>query len=159
MAKKTSKTAEVSKFGGVDDLGTIKEVGNLEAFTGGIADSTSIHPDVNWEAKSLETQSQTKLEADEGFGGIATIRRYDFGINPETWRNHPPSKQELFNAHYKGIEMSLWGDGMKVNIDVNPRVVVDPEKKIYSIFVVAVPRKGWAVNDMPQTLSQIVNGR
>ncbi len=141
MAKK-KKPIEVQKFGGVDSLGTTQMDG------------------YGHDVQSIETQSKTHLEDDLGTGNPAIIRCFEFGINPQAFKEHPPTKQDLFNYHHKGIEVALWRDGMKVIPEVNPRVVVNEQKMTYQIFVGAKPMKGHILQEHQQTktLAQIAHG-
>lgn len=133
------KAIDVKKFGGTEELGT-----------------THVN-DYSHDVQSIETQSKTHLEDDVGHGNPAIIRCFEFGINPEAFKQHPPTKQDLFNYHHKGIEVALWRDGMKVMPDVNPRVVIDESKMTYSIFIGARPMKGHFLREhqQPKTLAQL----
>jgi hypothetical protein len=135
---KKKKYKDVQKFGGKEDLGSVKFNGNTH------------------EASSLEVTSDTKLEHDEGYGEAAIIRRFTFGINPVTFKQAPPTKQELFNSHLKGIEIALWRDGMKIMTEVEPKIGF--EKSTYHIYVGARPMKGHMLTQRPQTLSEIAHG-
>lgn len=131
---------EVRKFGGTEEVGHVKMNG------------------FDHDVQTVEAQSKTKLEDDEGHGNAAIIRCFTFGVNPVAFQQHPPTKQELFNSHYKGIEIALWRDGMKVIPEVNPRIVVDQKKMNYKIFVGAQPMKGHILKERPKTLSEIAHG-
>ncbi len=148
MARKTKKGKDVSKFGGVEELGTVKmeRIGSLESKQDA------------YDASSIEVQSSTKLEDDHGEGGAVVIRRFVFGINPEVFKERKPTKQDLFNHHLRGIEMAVFRDGMVIFDQVPPRLTFDSEKMQYSIFVAARPRKGYSLEQRPQTLSEIVHG-
>ena len=137
---KKSKVKQVAKFGGVDEVG-----------------KTQLHG-FEHDVSTVEAQSQTRLEHDIGEGDATIIRCFTFGMNPEVFVEHPPTKQELFNVHLRGIEMALFADGMKVFDDVAPRIIFDVEKKQYSIFIAARPRKGYLLQERPQTLREIING-
>lgn len=139
------KTKEVAKFGGIDNLGQVK---------------TQLHSNKQdtYDSSSVEAQSQTRLEDDRGEGEATVIRCFTFGMNPQTFIERRPTKQDLFNAHLKGIEMGLFADGLKVFDEVVPRLTFDAQKKQYSIFVAARPRKGYLLHERPQTLSQIAHG-
>lgn len=134
------KVAEVQKFGGTEELGNVQMHG------------------YNHDVQSLEAQSKTKLEDDQGHGDAAIIRRFTFGINPESFKQYQPTKQELFNSHYKGIEIALWRDGLKVIPEVHPRIVINQEKMNYEIFVGAKPMRGHILRERPQTLTEIAHG-
>lgn len=130
---KQKKVKEVQKFGGTDKLGEVK-----------FQDK--------YEVSSIEAQSKTKLQDDPNEGNAVIIRRFEFGINPVAWQQNPPSKQDLFNYHLKGIEMMLWRDGMKIYDEVQPRLVIDPNKMKYFIFVSAKPQKGHILREVPKPL-------
>lgn len=151
MAKRKSKetTKEVAKFGGVDNLGTVK------------TDLHSPFKEQNYDASAVEAQSQTKLEDDLGEGNAVVIRSFTFQMNlekPELFIERAPSKQEIFNSHIGGIEMALWKDGLKVYDEVAPRMTFDVQKLQYTIFVPAVPRNGYLLQQKPQTLTEIAHG-
>lgn len=154
MAKK--KALEVQKFGGVDHLGSLHEQGNRDAFHSEMSGKDYTYENTNWETLSGEAESKTKLEDDQGHGNAAIIRCFEFAMNPEAFREYAPTKQELFNSHYKGIEIALWRDGMKVIPEVNPRIVVKQDIGRYQIFVGAAPMKGHTLREKPNTLSELV---
>jgi len=145
---KKKKAVEVQKFGGVDELGMVSAPSN----PGGV------ERDFAHDVKSIEVQSDRHLEDDQGGGGAAIVRMFEFGINPEAFKQYQPTKQELFNSHYKGIELALWKDGLKVIPEVNPRIVVDTQNGKYQIFVGAQPMRGHILREQPQTLAQQIHG-
>ena len=147
MARPKSKT--VSKFGGTEYLGSVTEENAKDAPV----------DNVNYDLQSLEVQSKTHLEDDQGGGGAAIIRMFEFGMNPLAFHQYKPTKQELFNSHYKGIELALWRDGMKVIPEVNPRITVDDKNGRYRIFVGAQPMKGHLLKEQPKTLTELVNSK
>lgn len=114
----------------------------------------------NWDdVSNIEAQSTTVLEDDRGHGGAAIIRMFEFAANPEAFKQHTPTKQELFNYHAKGIEIQLWADGFNVMPEVEPRVILNKRKTKYSIFVGAQPRAGMTVLEKPRTLSEIAHNK
>lgn len=117
----------------------------------------------DYEVKQGEVHSDIKLEADEGDGKTIVIRSFDFKANPQAFKERTPSKQELFNAHAKQIEIVLWKDGLKVMPDVAPQLILDKKRRGYRIVVGAEPAKGQLINaldnDKFQTLSQAAHGR
>lgn len=131
---------DVAKFGGTEDLGKVRLHGHEH------------------EAATTEAQSETKLEFDEGHGNPVVVRRFTFGVNHEAFQEHPPTKQELFNYHLKGIEIALWRDGLKVFDEVKPRLAFNTDYSRYDIFIAARPMKGHTLHQRPQTLTQIVRG-
>lgn len=146
---RVKKVKEVTKFGGVDELGQVKT--DLHK---GIGASVNTYDASTVEAKS----EQTHLEDDVGHGEAVIVRCFTFGMNPKTFLERKPTKQDLFNSHLRGIEMALFGDGLKVFDEVPPRLVFDVKKQQYSIFVAARPRKGIMLYERPQTLREIING-
>lgn len=152
MARKLKKATEVSKFGGVDQLGKVK---------------TDLHTNLDgsgntYDASTVEAKSeQTHLEDDRGEGNAVVIRCFTFQMNmehPEIFIEKRPTKQDLFNAHISGIEAALWKDGLKPYLEVKPRITFDSKKLQYSIFIASLPMKGWVLNETPQTLTQIAHG-
>ncbi len=112
-----------------------------------------------WDAQQAQAESSTHLEDDMGSGEVAVIRSFTFAANPEAWRIHRPTKQELFNHHVKQIEVLLWQDGLKLNTDSNPSVKFNTKKTKYTIFVAANPARGQILGweHKPQTLTQIAH--
>ncbi len=117
----------------------------------------------NYDVKQGEVHSDTKLEDDLGQGGSVIIRSFHFKANPEAFKNNTPSKQELFNAHAKQIEIQLWKDGLKVMPDVSPKLLLSKNRMYYQIIVGAEPQKGQIIlpsdQNKHQTLSQAAHGR
>ena len=109
------------------------------------------------DVSKIQTASETHLEDDPGEGGAAIIRCFEFAPNPEVFKQHKPTKQELFNSHAKGIEIMLWRDGMSVMPEVEPRVTIG--KKKYRIFVGAQPMKGHLLREKPKTLTEIAQNK
>lgn len=138
MARKSKKAVDVQKFGGVDELGQTKLNGHQH------------------ELSSVEAQSQTSLEQDHGSGIPVIIRCFTYGINPVAFKDHTPTKQELFDNHKRGLEMHLWRDGMIYYDQVPPRIVMG--KTQYQIFVAALPAGNNVLLERPQTLSEIAHG-
>lgn len=137
---KRPKVKEVSKFGGAEGFGRVQANDNTHDLT------------------SIEVKSKTHLEDDQGGGGAAIIRMFEFGINPQAFKEMKPTLQELFNAHFKGIEVALWKDGLKVLPEVNPRIVLDERAMTYRIFVGAEPMRGHILREQPKTLTELVHG-
>lgn len=108
------------------------------------------------EAHQLSVNSETKLESDTGTGDAVILRVFEFSVNPQMI-GKLPSPQEIFNSHVKGIEGLLWNDGMYPRQDIPPRVVFSKNGQQYRIFVTASARH--TLVDIPQTLTQILNGR
>lgn len=112
-----------------------------------------------WLAQTLETESQTHLEDDEGTGDAAIIRMFEFKVNPEAFKQITPTEQELFASHERGIAALLWRDGMTPLDTVTPRITFSKNKKTYRIFIGAKPAKGHLLQERPKTLSQIAKNK
>jgi len=114
--------------------------------------------DVAWEASQASAESSTHLEDDAGYGEPIVIRMFEFAVNPEAFKAHKPTAQELFNTHLRGIEVMLWKDGLQILPEVEPRMQMG--KKKYRIFVGAKASRGnilpWQVK--PQTLTEVAHG-
>lgn len=115
--------------------------------------------DIQWDAKQTEAHSELTLEADQGDGRAVIVRNFDFKMNPETWREHQPTKQELLNSHLRQIEILLMKDGLKPFTETEPRVMISKNQQFYRIVVGAEPMKGWLLHDRPKTLSQLAHGK
>ena len=158
--KRSKKAVEVSKFGGVNDLGSLKDERKVD-FTSGMSGETSQRSGVGYDMRDLEVESKTKLQSDTGYGSPVIVRVFEFRFNPEAVAKVqndqiPLDKQMLFNSHYKGIEMALWKDGFVPMPEVAPQVKIEGDK--YRIFVGAKLAKGQILREKPMTLSQIANG-
>jgi phage terminase large subunit len=115
--------------------------------------------EVQWEAKQGEVHADTQLSDDMGDGNAVIVRAFDFKANPQAFRERTPSKQELFNAHAKQIEVHLWTDGLKVMPEIEPRLIMEKKNRGYRIIVGAEAVKGqlFSYQNKPQTLTQITN--
>lgn len=111
--------------------------------------------EVLWNAQEVQAESDVHLEDDQGIGNATVIRLFEFSANPEAFRHHTPTKQELFNAHYKLIDSTLWRDGLKVVPEINPTVTLNKKKTKYRIFVTAQAQRGQTLLETPQTLTQL----
>lgn len=114
--------------------------------------------DVAWQGQTLDTESDISFSEDTGSGEAIVVRCFTFGANAEAFKIHKPTKQELFNTHYKQIEIFLWKDGLMVVPEIMPRIHIAKNKKFYSIFVGAKPQRGHVLYEKPQTLNQLVHG-
>ena len=117
----------------------------------------------DYDIKQGEVHSDTHLEDDTGHGKSIIIRSFDFKANPQAFKERTPSKQELFNAHLKQIELVLWKDGLKIMPDVTPQLILSKKRDGYRIVVGAEPQKGQIISAFDQgkhqTLSQAAHGR
>lgn len=112
--------------------------------------------DIEWEGEELGAESTTKLEEDKGTGGAIVIRFFDFAANPEVFRVHTPTANELFSSHRTGMEAMLWKDGLTPTDAVEPRLMFSKDKSKYRFAISCIPSQ--ALIDSPQTLSQLIHG-
>lgn len=114
---------------------------------------------VDWEgyeydAETVKSQSKTTIEDDHGVGIPVILRFFEFAANPETFKYHKPSAQQLFDSHKKGIEAMLWTDGMKPYEGVDPKLIFAKDKKSYQFAVTCIPSQ--TLIDTTRTLSQLL---
>lgn len=126
--------------------------------SGQVLDEQSIEgqSNVQYDVQQGEVHSDVRLEDDKGIGQAVVLRHFDFSANPEAFRAHTPSKQELFNAHKNQIYALLMADQLKVFEEVSPKIILDKKKRGYRIIVAALPF-GMNRTHIP-TLSEIANG-
>lgn len=110
--------------------------------------------DVEWEGEEIGVESETKLEADLGTGQPVVIRFFDFGVNPEAFKQYKPTAQELFNSHRKGMEALLWRDELKPFEGVEPRLMFSKDRKNYRFIVTCLPIT--TLLEKPNTLSELI---
>ena len=110
--------------------------------------------DIEWEGEEIGAESTTKIQDDKGTGIPIILRRFTFAVNPEAFKDHKPTEQELFNSHKNGIMALLWSDEMRPYEAIEPRIVFSKDKSHYTIFVGCIP-KG-VLNDQTNTLSQLL---
>ena len=124
----------------------------------------------DWNVKTLEVESDTKLEADKGEGQTLTLRHFFFKANQEQFKKHIPTAQELLNSHLKHIEIELWKDEWTIFPEVEPRLTfydklhrpvshTSDQIDFYCFIVAALPSKGslLSFDAKPRTLSQIAH--
>ncbi len=112
--------------------------------------------DLKWEGEEMQVESETKIESDTGTGQPIVLRFFDFGANPEVFKKHKPTAQELFNSHIRGIESLLWRDGLRQFKEVEPRLMFSKDKTRYRFIIACVPSLGNVLVDKTQTLSQLL---
>lgn len=115
--------------------------------------------ETDWNVKTVEVTSDTKLEDDKGEGETLTLRFFDFAANPEAFKKHLPTAQELFASHVKQIEVELWKDEWRPAQEVEPRLLLSKDKSHYRIVIAARPARGSFVLDKANTLSEIASKR
>lgn len=109
-----------------------------------------------WDAAGAEVQSTTHLEDDKGTGANVVIRSFTFSINPQTFKLHKPTKQELFYQHAKQIQVLLWQDDLVALPDVAPALKFNKKKTQYTIIIGAQARRGRIFHDKAMTLPEVM---
>lgn len=112
--------------------------------------------DLQWEGEEVQAESTTKIGDDKGSGHAVIIRSFEFSANKDTFRQHKPTAQELFDSHMRGIESLLWRDGLKFYKDVEPRLIFSKGNTSYRFIIACLPSLGNTLVDTPQTLSQLL---
>lgn len=118
-----------------------------------------VFEDNDWRGQTVEVESDTKLEADQGEGIPIIIRSFQFAINPLAFEQHKPTSQELFDSHKKGILAMLWTDGLRPLETEAPRIVFAKDRKSYMIFITCTTGLGQTLLETPRTLSEIANAQ
>ena len=114
---------------------------------------------LEWEGKELQVESGTKLESDKGEGNPLVLRFFDFSANPLAFRDRLPTAQEIFNSHIRGIEMSLWKDGLLIETTLEPRLLLSKAKDHYRIIIGARYNRFKVLKEKPLTLHEIVSSK
>lgn len=109
---------------------------------------------IEWEGEELQAESTTKIEEDKGTGQAIVIRFFEFGANPEAFKLHKPTEQQLFDSCRKGIEAILWKDELKPFEGIAPRIMFSKNKTHFRIIVGCTPRT--TLIDQTRTLSQLL---
>ncbi len=113
--------------------------------------------DIEWEGEEVGVESDTKIQDDKGTGQEIILRFFDFAANPEVFRQHKPTLQELFDVHRKGMESMLWTDGLSPYHAIEPRIMFSKDKSHYRIVVSCIPSMGNTLVDKTKTLSELLN--
>lgn len=111
--------------------------------------------DLEWEGEHIDVQSTTHLEDDKGTGQETILRFFKFAANPEIFKQHKPTAQELFNHCRRGMESLLWTDGLTPHQGIEPRLIFDKDGKSYSFAITCLPRE--VLLDKSQTLTEILH--
>lgn len=109
-----------------------------------------------WEAAQGQVQSMTHLEDDHGTGSNVVIRSFTFSVNPQAFKMHKPSKQELFDYHAKQIQVLLWQDDLVAMPDIKPALKFNKKKTQYMITIGSQARKGRVFTDKAKTLAEVI---
>lgn len=110
-----------------------------------------------WEGSAVQAESTPLM--DPGVGEPKIIRTFLFKFNPEFMKKNKGlsgiNKQELFNGHWKYLELELWKDGLTPDESVSPKMTF--KKGHYFIQITCRARMGVIVADTPQKLQEILN--
>ncbi len=119
--------------------------------------------DNDYRGQTVEVKSDTHLEKDTGYGEEIMLRTFEFGVNPQAFKEYKaksgglPTAQEIFDSHGKGILALLWQDGLAPAEEIAPRIVFSKNKKTYLIMVGARAMTGQVFLDKPKTLTEILS--
>lgn len=109
-----------------------------------------------WEGANIQAESTPLI--DPGTGEPIIIRTFMFKFNPEWIKKNKGvknvNKQELFNNHWKFLQLELWKDGLTPNEGVEPKMTF--KKGHYFIQLTCRARLGVMVADSPETLNKIL---
>jgi len=111
--------------------------------------------DIQWEGEELGVESTTKLEEDGGTGQAIVLRFFDFAANPEVFKQHKPTANELFSSHRMGMDALLWKDGLNPCQEIEPRLIFSKDRSMYRFVVSCIPTQ--ALVDNPKTLKQLIH--
>lgn len=117
-----------------------------------------INDQTKWHGQELGVNSNVPL-VDAGTGQAFIIRQFEFTFNPKflkELKEHKTTlnKQELFNSHWRQIEVTLWGDGLVARRDVEPKIRIKRNK--YYVVLACEARFRTMINEKPQTLQEII---
>lgn len=112
---------------------------------------------IEWEGEEISTESETRIDQDDGTGQAIILRFFEFGANVETFKQHKPTAQELFNSHMRGMESLLWKDGLKPYDAIEPRLMFSKDKTKYRFIIACIPSGLNVLVDNTRTLSQLLN--
>lgn len=111
--------------------------------------------DIQWEGEEVGVESTTKLQSDKGTGQEIILRFFDFAANPESFRQHKPTEQELFEHHRKGMEAMLWNDGLTPCFAIEPRLLFSKDHTQYRFVLSCIPSLGNTIIEKAHTLSEL----
>ena len=116
----------------------------------------------DYTGQTIEVHSETRLEQDKGEGHGVVMRTFEFAASPIIFQNGTPHPQDIFNSHLKGIEATLWQDGLEPMIELEPRLIFTRDKSKYLILVWARVQKGQVtlenrLQKEARTLTEIAN--
>lgn len=113
-------------------------------------------PEGEYRGQTVEVKSDTHLEQDQGTGEAIIVRTYQFATNPQAFRDAPPTTQDIFQSHRKGIAAMLWQDGLSPIEGIDPVLIFSKDKSSYLIMVSARAMMGETFIDTPKTLTEIL---
>lgn len=82
--------------------------------------------DIDWDVEEVGVdakEEKSQFEFDKGVGQAIVLRNFDFAANPEVFKQHKPTAQQLFESHRKGMEAMLWTDGLTPYHVIEPRLI------------------------------------
>ncbi len=117
---------------------------------------TKEEKDILWEGEEVTAESTTQITEDKGTGQAIVLRFFEFGANPEVFKQHKPTAQELFNSHIRGMESLLWRDGLRRFEGSEPRLMFSKDKTRYRFIVPCIYAMNRVATGDHKTLSQLL---
>lgn len=115
--------------------------------------------DEKWEGANIQAESSPLIDPSTGEPRI--IRTFTFAFNPEFAQKNKGlrgiNEQELFNNHWKMLQIELWKDGLVADEESNPKLIF--KKGFYLIQMVCRARLGVIVADTPQNLNTYLKSK
>ena len=106
-----------------------------------------------WEGSEVQVESTPLM--DPNMGEAKVIRNFLFKFNPEFLHKNPKlkgiNKQELFNGHWKYLQIELWKDGLVEDESITPKITFKQE--YYIIQITCRPKFGVSVIETPKSLN------
>lgn len=118
-----------------------------------------VKPDIEWEGEELGAvaeKPESQINFDQGTGQEVILRFFDFAVNHQTFKDHKPTAQELFNYHKRGMEAQMWSDGMKPYEAIEPRLLFAKDKSHYRFVIGCVPSLGNNTTVKSKKLSELL---
>jgi hypothetical protein len=105
-----------------------------------------------WRGHGIQAESSPLI--DPSIGEPRIIRTFMYALNPDFLKKNKGVKgidrQELFNNHWKQIQLELWKDGLVADEAHDPKLTF--KKKYYFIQITCKAKLGVVVADTPRNL-------
>lgn len=108
---------------------------------------------LEWEGETVQAESKVNLQDDRGTGKPIVLRFFEFGVNPQAFKDHKPTAQELFNTHIRGMESLIWSDGLIFCKEIEPKLWFSKDNKKYRFMIGCLPVQ--TLIETPNTLAEL----